>query len=347
MSGAAAGVQRSAGPLATLAAVPGAVGVVRRLAKLARGFDVLYTNTQKAWVLGSAAAKLAGRPAVMHLHDILTADHFSNLNRKLAVGTANRLAAAVIANSRATADAFADAGGRVEPTAVVFNGIDGDAYAAPLDRPATAVWRDVGAHVTDDTPVLALFGRLSPWKGQHVAIDALSQMDHPAHLVLVGEALFGEDDYAASLRRQVGELGLSDRVHLVGFRDDVPRLMQAADVVLHCSTAPEPFGRVIVEAMLSGTPIVAADAGGPREIVDDGRTGVLVTPDDAAALARRLDDLLADPPGLAAMADRACAEAQQRFTLGPIVEQITDVLRDVVQADDGPRPAISAPSTPV
>ena len=79
-------------------------------------------------------------------------------------------------------------------------------------------------------------------------------------LLLVGDALFGEYEYLEQLHHQVKRLGLGDRVHFLGFRSDIPQLMSLCDLIAHTSTAPEPFGRVIVEGMLCGKPVVAAAA---------------------------------------------------------------------------------------
>ena len=124
-----------------------------------------------------------------------------------------------------------------------------------------------------------MFGRLAAWKGQHVFIRALAGVPD-LHAVIVGGALFGEEAYEADLKRLCAELGVADRVHFLGFRRDIPRLMRMMDLIVHASTAPEPFGRVLVEAMLARTPLIASRAGGALEIVQDRVSGRLVAPDD-------------------------------------------------------------------
>ncbi len=85
--------------------------------------------------------------------------------------------------------------------------------------------------------------------------------------------------------------GLANRAHFLGFRDDVPALMKGVDIVAHTSIAPEPFGRVVVEGMLAGKPVIAARDGGVTEIIDDGRDGLLVPSGDANALAAAIRQL--------------------------------------------------------
>lgn len=138
--------------------------------------------------------------------------------------------------------------------------------------------------------LVGLFGRLTPWKGQRVLMEAVARMPG-ATMVLVGAPLFGEHTYEAALRARAAEPDLAGRVHFLGFRADVAELMHCMDVVVHASVWAEPFGRVVVEGMLAARPVVATAAGGVKEIVDDGETGILVSPDDAPALASALNRL--------------------------------------------------------
>lgn len=136
-----------------------------------------------------------------------------------------------------------------------------------------------------DVRLVGIFGRLAPWKGQHVMLDAL--VLHPQlHAIFVGAPLFGNEVcYQEELESRVKDLGLGQRVKFLGFREDIATLLRAVDFVAHTSIAPEPFGRVIVEGMLAGKPVVASRAGGACEIIEDGVTGRLIPPGDASALA--------------------------------------------------------------
>jgi glycosyltransferase involved in cell wall biosynthesis len=218
---------------------------------------------------------------VWHLHDILSADHFGGLQRRVVVGLANRMARRVITNSNASRDALVAAGGRPDRVGVVPNGLDPAPFDAVSDAQVVALRSALGLA---GNRVIGLFGRLAPWKGQHVLLEALPLLDG-AHALIVGDALFGEGDYKHSLLQRAAELGLAGRVHWLGFRDDVPALMRAADVVVHTSTSPEPFGRVIVEAMLARRPVVAAAMGASAEILGADYPW-LVPPGDPAALAQ-------------------------------------------------------------
>ncbi len=142
--------------------------------------------------------------------------------------------------------------------------------------------------------VLLLPARLTPWKGQSLLLEALAQVQFPFTALLVGEDQ-GRHEYTAELRRTRDRLGLGDRVHLVGGCQDMPAAYGLCDVVVSPSTEPEAFGRVAIEAMAMGKPIVASDHGGHRETILSGRTGILHAPGDVHALAQALDQVAQMP----------------------------------------------------
>jgi glycosyltransferase involved in cell wall biosynthesis len=150
------------------------------------------------------------------------------------------------------------------------------------------------------------------------------------HALVVGGALFsGEAPYEAELRSRAELPGFAGRVHMLGARDDVPRLLAACDVVVHASVLAEPFGRVLVEAMLANRPIVATAAGGVPEVVSDGETGVLVPPGDAQALGEALDALRRDPARVAALSRRGADHARARFSRESMLAGVRRVILEV------------------
>ena len=295
------------------------VATVLALARCAKAHDVVYANSQKAFVLSALATALVRRPLVWHLHDILDPAHFGAAQRGLQIRLANARATRVVVPSTAAADAFVASGGRRDLVAVVPNGLDLD--GDPGD-PA-ALRRSLGL---PDGPLVGVFSRLAPWKGQHVVLEALARSPGTACLV-AGTALFGEDAYANALHALAAERGLADRVHFLGQRGDVPRLMRAVDVVVHPSTAPEPFGRTLVEAMLVGTPVIATDAGAAAEILDRGAAGTLVPPGDAAALADAIARVLSAPPEIGEQVARAQATARARYGAARMQARLADLIR--------------------
>jgi glycosyltransferase involved in cell wall biosynthesis len=318
-------VSRKGKMVRNLRSGPGVLRLARRVARLSEGYDLLYANSQKAFVVGALAGRIVGKPVIWHLRDLLTPDHFSRGERRLAVALANHLVERVIVNSRATAEAFVASGGRAEKVRLVYNGIDPAPFESVVQPEVDALRRELGL---DGVPVVGVFSRLAPWKGQHVMLEALTRLPG-VHALLVGDAEFGEHAYAEALRDQSKTLRIEDRVHFAGFRRDIPQLMRLSNVVAHTSVDPEPFGRVIVEGMLAGRPVVATRAGGVVEIVEDGISGVLVPPRDATALASALSDLLADPARADALAKAGREAAVEFFSLRAMLEGITRQLQEV------------------
>ncbi len=310
----------------SLASIKPLMQMAAQVAHLSRDYDLIYANTQKALVVGALASCLSQRPLVYHLRDILSADHFSPFNRRLIVGLANRFAAQVIMNSQATQTAFRVAGGRRDRTTVVYNGFNLSAYQNLANRRAQIREQlNLGDHF-----VVGHFSRLSPWKGQHVLIDALTQCPPNTIVLLVGEALFGEQDYVQQLHQQVKTLGREHQVRFLGFQSNIPDLMAACDLVAHTSVSPEPFGRVIVEGMLCRKPVVATAAGGAVELLEHRQTGWLTAPGDGSGLAQVINQCHHYPEMAAAIGQRAQQVASQRFNLNTMLQQIDQLLGDVV-----------------
>ncbi|MFM0739794.1 glycosyltransferase family 4 protein [Paraburkholderia xenovorans] len=318
------GVVRQASVLNCLRVVPGILRQVRAIAARARAFDVLFLNTQKALVLGALGKPLHRRPVIWYQHDILTREHFGRVQLSVVKWLVRVAVDQVIANSHASARSLAALTGiDVETVPVVYNGIDASTFNLTDGSDIAALRRRLG--LPERAWLAGLFGRLAPWKGQHVALDALTRLPD-AHLVLVGAPLFGEDAYAQRLREQAAKSGIADRVHFAGFQDDVPAWMKAMDVILHTSTEPEPFGRVIVEGMAAARPVIAAAAGGVIEIVRHGENGWLVKPGDATALADAVDALRADPALARRLAQQAQTDARTEFSVDRYVRRMTQAI---------------------
>jgi glycosyltransferase involved in cell wall biosynthesis len=220
----------------------------------------------------------------------------------------------IIANSEFIADHLRTVHGvAANRIHVAPRGVDATFLVADIDDATISALRtDWSAPA--DTPLLALVGRLTRWKGQHVFLDALAHVrDLDWCALIVGSAT--SETYAAEIAAQARALGIADRVRLLGPRRDVPAIYAAATLAFTCSIEPEAFGRAAIEAMAMGAPVIATAHGGSLETVVDGETGWLVPPGDARALAATIRGALTNPGHLAAMKSKARAHVRARFTV--------------------------------
>ncbi|MEL6581813.1 MAG: glycosyltransferase [Cyanobacteria bacterium J06621_12] len=316
---------RASGGLKSLASIPELWRIAGQISKLGADYDLIVANSQKAFIVVALAALRGSTPVVWHLRDILTAKHFSKINRMVAVSLANRLAAKVIVNSQATAKAFVAAGGRKDFCQVVYNGFESERFDLVTSDETAKVRSHLGI---GDATLVGLFSRLSYWKGQHVLLAAVQKLPG-VHVMLVGEALFGEQEYVAQLKELAAVPELAGRVHWLGFRNDVPTLMKTCDLVVHTSTEPEPFGRVIVEGQLAQKPVIASAAGGALELIEDGKNGYLFPPEDTNALSQLIDKLISDRHHAQTIAQQGYQDAKTNFALETILQSFAAAIADI------------------
>lgn len=319
-------VRKDSSLLQGLSSLSQLIPLISQTVRFSRNYDLIYANTPKALIIGAVVSYLRQLPLVYHLHDILSTDHFSWINRRLLVAMANRFASLIIANSKATMKAFNDAGGSSTLVKIVYNGFNPEGYRIQEDQ-VTLLRQELGF---DGHFIIGHFSRLGPWKGQHILLEALSYCPENINAIFVGGAFFGVEDYVKKLHQQVEELKLKDRVKFLGFRSDIPQLMSACNVITHTSIAPEPFGRVIIEAMLCGKPIIATNAGGAAEIIEHDKTGWLTPPGDAYQLAKMICQCHHTPGQTSAAAQLAKEYATQQFNLLRINQEIDRLLNQVI-----------------
>lgn len=301
------------GTLATVAQVARyAVALSTELRRLRP--DIVHTNSLKASVYGSLAARLARTPLVWHQRDRLADDYMPALPAAAVRLLARRWPDAIIANSEATLHTMGPAR---QLRAVIPSPV-------PLAK---------HARIRHQARIFASLGRLAPWKGQDLFLRAFAEAfpEGEERALVVGGPLFGEEDYAQALKHLAKELGLSHRVHFTGFREDVEEALSQADVLVHTSTIPEPFGQAIVQGMALGMPVIASDAGGPREIIEHGETGLLYTLGDVACLAALMKEL-AGNDALVRRLGGAALERSYHYAPDRIASRIMRVYSEVLDS---------------
>jgi glycosyltransferase involved in cell wall biosynthesis len=283
--------------------------------------DIVHTNSLKSAIYGGIAGRMAGVPVIWHIRDRIAPDYLP-----IAAVWAVRFLARVVpnwlvANSAATLSTVR----RTRHATVVHSGVIYDSLAGTSSRAMRGRSRNTAPFT------VGVVGRLASWKGQHIFLEAfvLAFGGGQERAVIVGSAMFGEDAYAASLVQLAQDLGIDDRVDFRGYQSDVPEELNQMDVLVHCSITPEPFGQVVVEGMAAGLPVIAAAAGGPREIITDGVDGLLVEPGAVRDLAEAMRRL-ADSPRLRFRLGDAAQASSERFGPDTAADAMLSVYEDVL-----------------
>ena len=306
----------------------------RRLASIIRRERVSVVHVNEILdVYGGIAARLAGVPCVWHVRADISS--WPLPLRKLLPRIVARLSSEIIAVSASVEEEVFQRQGVETPKVSVIHDPGPDPSAFRPDLDGAAIRRELG--LDDRTGLVVLVAKMVEPKGHEVLIRAVPNVlaSFPdAHFLIVGGDLDGShhQEYAARLRRLPSQLGIGSSVTFAGYRSDIPEIMAAADVVTHCSTHPDPFPGVVLQGMALGKAVVASDIGGPREQIEDGRSGVLVAPGDSAALARAISDLLGDPGKRATLGHCAATRVRDKFTSDLFYRRLSETYGDLIRS---------------
>lgn len=289
------------------------------------GAEVAVSCTNKDHFAATAACRRSRAASVWWVNDILSADFFPAPARRGFCWRARRGAARLAAVSEVARRALVDQGLPPELVTTIHNGIPLERYAC---RERGALRRLIGAG--DDEFLAGIVGRFTPWKGQDVVIRVARRWRDAGlkgRFLLIGRAFNEDEPFEKSLREAAR--GLEGTVHFVPFQPDISAALSDLDVLLHASVKPEPFGRVVIEAMAVGVPVVVARAGGVPEIITDGRDGLLVPPGDEAAYVAALRSLAENPARRAALAAAGRRTVEERFTVSRVQRDFERVFAEV------------------
>jgi glycosyltransferase involved in cell wall biosynthesis len=293
------------GVFATLARGPAFVCRLRR--EIDRvGPDIVHTNGFKSHLFGALVRSRRTR-LVWHLRDFVRSRPFLRFVLPLAARRADlaiAISEAVAVDARALLPV---------PVVTLLNAIDTSHFApgvvTPLDLDRAAGLSPASSPVTR----VGLVATYAWWKGHEVFFRAASRLRGlPIRFYIIGGSLYarpGSQRTSAELRALISQLGLTGTTGLVPFQSDPRPAYLALDIVVHASTAPEPFGRTIAEAMSCGRSVIASATGGTGEQIEDGRTGLLVAPNDPEALAQRIASLHESPERRTSLGSAARASA--------------------------------------
>jgi glycosyltransferase involved in cell wall biosynthesis len=286
--------------------------------------DLVHVNNSLAINFPSIiAAKVLGVPVVSHLRSF---EEVYPLQR-MAYKHVNKSIAITKSVERFYHDRFADHG-KIE---MIYDGID--EHEIEVTNP-DCLRREYGIYGSGIVTV-GIAAIFMNWKGIDVFIRAMKIVKDVCPQVrgfVVGDCLAGDSEYKEFLFELSRELNVGDVVHFTGFRKDVYDVFSSLDVVVHASTSPEPFGRVIIEAMALGRPVIATALGGPLEIIKHGHNGFLIEPGDPAALAEAIITLAADEKERTRIGRNASAHVNEHFRQEDAVRKIEAIYDELMAA---------------
>jgi glycosyltransferase involved in cell wall biosynthesis len=301
---------------------------LRQIAK-ADGVDLIHANTTRASLL-AIPTRRRRPPLLSHNRDWVPAGRLS----RSVLAVVGRGSDLVVANSAWVAAQF-DGLRLRRPVRVIHNPVDLRRFD-PSSRDRAAARRELG--VPADATTLSMVAQLTPWKAQDDAIRALATLvggERDVVLLLAGSAKFADAGtqfdnpaFERDLHALAARLGVAERVLFLGETDDVPSVLAATDVLLLPSWR-EAFGRVVIEGMAMGVPVVATEVGGPAEIIDPGIDGLLLPPRDPEGWGQELAALVDDPDlrrRMGAAARRRAAE----FGIDRHVHQVLAAYRELL-----------------
>ena len=281
------------------------------------GLNLVHANGARCMLYAGPAARRLPIPCVWHVR-VLDRDRLLDRIRAW-------YASAIIVNSGAVAATLKPCVSSSRKIELVYNGLDLENInlIKPLD-----LSHEFGL---PDAPVVLAAGRFSPWKGFEDLIRAcaiLKKKSIAFTCLLVGKAMPEENDCEVQLKKQARQLGLAN-VLFAGWREDVPAIMKSSSVFVLPSRG-EPFGRVVVEALACGLPVVATDEGGPAEIIHDKVNGIMVGTGDASQMAYAIEMILRDKMLAGRLRDAGLKRAKD-FTLQKHAGQVARIYQDVLR----------------
>jgi glycosyltransferase involved in cell wall biosynthesis len=287
--------------------------------------DLAHSHEFSMAVYGAWASWLAGVQHVITMHG--SRYYAAHLRRRVAMRAAIAFSGQTIAVSNPLADHLSrDLRVRRSRIPTIVNGV------RPPQRLAPTLRQELGLQPTDR--LIVSVGNLYPVKGHQHLLDALARLTarHPTAHVAIG----GRGDLEHALRCRARELGVANRVHLLGLRSDVSAVLKAADVFVLPSLS-EGLPLALLEAMFAGCPIVATNVGDVSIALAQGDAGTLVEPGDPRALARAIDELLSDPQRASAVGGRAARRAAAEYDVSRMVQHYSTVYEGLLARRPAPR----------
>jgi glycosyltransferase involved in cell wall biosynthesis len=315
----------------SLQASAGIIAYARRLRRKLSDIkpQIIHTNGFKMHLLG-LWTKPSKTPVVWHIRDYVS----SRPLMKRMLGLYGSRCAAMIANSESVARDVQSVCGPKRQTHCVYNAVNLTEYSPEGEKADLDGLSGVALAKTGVVRI-GLIATLARWKGHEVFLRALAAL--PANLqyraYIVGGAIYQTENsqYAIEdLQKLASHLNISNKVGFTGFVARPAQVMRALDIIVHASTQPEPFGRVIAEGMACGRAVICSAAGGASELITDGYDALAHQPGDHQGLADRIMELASNPELRAQLGRAGRATAERRFKLSRLASEVVPIYQRVV-----------------
>jgi len=277
--------------------------------------DLIHSHLPGQNFYSCAVGWLTGPKTIATYHGALELAQSQGMRGKIQLGTVRRTADAVVVVCDFMGKMLQDIKFPPEKIVRIYNGIKVGRYEVPSDG---RLRRELGLY--NGTKIVGTVANLRQTKGYEFLVQAAGKVLATApdtRFVAIGDI---NQEIAKPLYESIERLGIKDRFHFLGFRKDIPELLKEFDVFVLASVS-EGFPLVALEAMAASRPMVATRSGGPQEIIDDGRNGMLVPPADSNALAEKISELLGDPRRATELANSALLKVSTTFSIEKMISE--------------------------
>jgi glycosyltransferase involved in cell wall biosynthesis len=290
-----------------------------------RDVDVIATNGIKCHFIGSAVSLMTRKKLIWHVRDLIETEWLRWKLRSWGRFFPDK----IITNSHAVGHIFP--GNTRKET--VYNGINLSYFGPGIDGGQVRSEYEIGK----ETMLIGTIGHFAPLKGYEELLDAMAEVAREGFdvkLAIVGEAIYQNSNvYKRKILMKANSAGLKEKIIFTGFKENIPEILASFDIFVLPSRS-EGFGRVNLEAMAMGKPVVSTNVGGIPEVVLDGVTGILVPPGNAKSLSHAIMRLLNDPRLRASMGRKGRKRVEQYFTLHAHVQRVQEIYGEVLQSGD-------------
>lgn len=290
-----------------------------------RKVRIIHANSFTSCLFCSISAKTCGIPIIWHMRDLVKMRLFN----KIFINYAGSMANIVVATTTVMKNNLISLGVAPDKICIIHNGIDLKKYNTTPTN-GEIIRKEFGISLY--TPLVGIVGQLTAWKGHRDFVRAafiVAERYPSAKFLIVGKTIIGDNHYGQELAGLVTKLGLDGHIIFTGFRSDMSNIMAALDILVSASWE-EPFGRTIIESMAAGKPVIATNAGGVPDIIENGVNGILVPPRNPQRLADGILKVLSDLELGKKLGDAGRKVVKQRFSLEKQMRKIEKLYEDVL-----------------